>query len=156
MAEILRPSFVLLWRSTTLFAKNGQRFPEGVWIEVRQPHGRKHVLENDSDCAGAALVLSPRQWFAGDPILVCIVRRPIARLSLSRGSEANCPGGAAIGEGCDVFQRHHWRPGAQAQESPTEQEGNYRGQRCDLAQAIPAAQLDGTVVASGHRTKAAL
>ena len=52
-----------------------------------------------------------RQSFAGDLIFVFVVPRPIARLSLSRGREANCTRSTAIREGCDVPQRHHWRQG---------------------------------------------
>lgn len=95
-------------------------------------------------------------WFAGDSVVVSIVPRPIAGLSLSRRSEANGTGSAAVGKRCDVSQRRHWRPGAQAQEDPTKCESNQCGQRCDLAQAIPSAQLGGAVEAGRYRAKAAL
>ena len=79
MAEILRPSFVLFRRSTSLSPKKRQRLPEAVRVEVWQPHRRERLFEYGSDRAGVLAVQSchfepkaashrdllPWQWLRG-------------------------------------------------------------------------------------------
>jgi len=58
MAEILRPSLVLLRRSTPSSAKKRQRLPEAVGVEVWQPDRHECPIEHDTDRTGAAPVLA--------------------------------------------------------------------------------------------------
>jgi len=58
MAEILRPSLVLLRRSTPSSAKKRQRLPEAVGVEVWQPDRHECLFEHDTDRTGAAPVLA--------------------------------------------------------------------------------------------------
>jgi len=53
MAEILRPSLVLLRRSTPSSAKKRQRLPEAVGVEVWQPDRHECLFEHDTDRTGA-------------------------------------------------------------------------------------------------------
>ena len=55
MAEILRPSLVLLRRSTSLSAKKRQRLPEAVGVEVDR---HECLFEHDADRTGAAPVFA--------------------------------------------------------------------------------------------------
>jgi hypothetical protein len=58
VAEVLGPSFVLLWRFAAFAAEKDQGLPKAVRVEVWQPRSREGALENRSDRAGAAPVLA--------------------------------------------------------------------------------------------------